>query len=235
MTPIPCCEYGYQQQFPGNNHSAKAKAWREEMVDMVRMVLKGEPVYVRYTTDKKRQGSIARITGFQNWNRILNPRTSAWYYRDPQEPLLTPETAGPEAVTVEGVYNLSPILKWDGRSNCTKPGGYELEWLKDYQGPTVWVYKDPDVPEVTATDRLGREIKVGDFCCYILHHFNSYGASTEFGTVTKITKDGKVFAKNVRLGGDEATAEKKINDNNTIVILTKDLMDQLMIAKLAAL
>lgn len=201
--------------------------WQEEMADMVRMYIRGEPIYVRYKTDPKRIGSIGRVKQITNINNLIAGRS--WYHTGYDKTQVIEDKVKPENMDY-----FSFKVGWDGRGNRTSPSGYEVEWLKGYKGPTVWIYQQTLVPEVTAFDRLEREIKVGDFVCYILHHFGKeYGASTQFGTVTKISKDGNVYAKNVSLGSDEPSKEKKINDNKTIVILTKDLMDRLMMAKLA--
>lgn len=130
-------------------------------------------------------------------------------------------------------------LSWTGRSADPDFYGYseEVEWLPDYGGPTVWAWdrnRGNIVERVSAQDKLGRPLAVGDFCTYILYQFDSSTAATIcFGNVTKIDPDGSVWCRNVAIGGN-SSKEKKVKDNSLITILTDDLMQQLMLAKLSS-
>lgn len=215
------------------------ETWRKHMVEMVSDFLNGKDVFIRYTGryDTKRKGSIGRVKKFRNIDELINGRSHYHYRSRPSAPAPTNHKPPYNASQVKegNMTSFYPELRWDGRTNKTNPHDYELEWLKDYTGPTDWKYEIPEEEKVEAVDRLGRELKVGDFICYVLHHFETTGASVRFGNVTKITPSGDVWAKNIKLSSDEHQADKKINDNSTIVILTKDLMDQLMMAKLSSL
>ena len=82
-----------------------------------------------------------------------------------------------------------------------------------------------------------KPIKKGDFISYVLYHFDNgrNGAGIYYGKVTKIEGDGTVHAKNIKLKDDDRVAEMRIKDNSLIVIMTKDLMDKLMLARLSIL
>lgn len=129
----------------------------------------------------------------------------------------------------------SILVKFDDRPNKLKPDANSLIWLKDYTGPTVWKNTTPpkkSLPPKKVYDRLGRELQVGDFISYILYHHTVSGAGIYFGTVTKISDAGKVMAKNIKLSEHDRVEEKAIKDPSQIVVVTKDLMDQLVLAKL---
>jgi hypothetical protein len=212
-------------------------------VEMIKTFVEGKPIYVRFTNkDQMRDGSIAII---KDWNverglakngeyLAKNPHWGRSRYHVPNVHQFEIGSDKYE-VDLTDCGSFFGRVRWEGRKNECEASIYNVEWLKGYEGPCVWQFGKKEQPQVIATDRLGREIKVGDFCCYILHHFSNYGASTQFGTVTKIERDGTVWAKNIALGEDESAHTKKINDNSTIVILTKDLMDRLMMAKLSTL
>lgn len=112
-----------------------------------------------------------------------------------------------------------------------------IEWLPGYNGKTEWHY-DKNRPKYatpisTHYDRLNREIKVGDFCCYILYQFDGDGmANIYFGNVTRLDGDGSIWCKNTKLSDNERSSEAKVKNSKLITILTDDLMDQLLIAKL---
>lgn len=217
-----------------------------DTIQLLTMRLRGDPIYVRFTKQQEmREGSIAIIKDWdiekylkKNGQKMVTERSyypNRWHTPN----IKTFTVDGDEyEVDIAAVGAFWGRVRWEGRKNECDASYYNVEWLKGYEGPCVWNYGTVKAtkPQVVATDRLGRELKVGDFACYILHHFgHTYGASTQFGTITKIERDGTVWAKNVALGENETSAVKKINDNATIVILTKDLMDRLMMAKLATL
>ena len=206
--------------------------WQTQMAEMVKSFMRGESVYVEYVKDARRIGSIALIKSIENLETIVNGPRNYYYGNTDRTPI---DEADPDLLDPTNISYISARLKWQGRSNSTNPYGDDLVWLKDYEGPTEWVYKDVEQVQVPAYDRLNREIKVGDFICYILHHFGTSGASTQFGKVTKISINGDVYAKNIKLGPKEQQAEKKINDNATIVVMSDDLMSQLTMARLSIL
>lgn len=135
-------------------------------------------------------------------------------------------------------------LGWDKRKNTLSAWtNYysEIEWLRNYQGPTVYDFDrergKPNDPKVECLkDRTGKQIKVGDFCCYILHHFQNSGAGIYFGTVTKFTKNGgTAYIKNIKLAESDRVEEKRVTYSENIVVLTKDLLDRMMMARLSLL
>lgn len=205
--------------YPDHTWSAKQReAWHSDMEDLERRIKRNEDVYFEFH-DRKRENSIASYGG----GGFTEDRTySSW-------------SIGPRTPT-KRTWNNWFQVKWKGRSRHIQVYNSEVNWLKGYEGETVWAWNpkpDPILPKVTPVDRTGKEIKVGDFCCYVLHHFQKSGASTRFGSVTKIEHDGTVWAKNVKVVDEEQVAEKRINDNDTVVVLTKDLLDRLMMLRLS--
>jgi len=213
------------------------------MAEMVKAYIRGEPIFVMFdsTGDARRIGSIGRFHissdcmqnllhgQYHYYSSNRNPRVPI----KPDESLITPATF--KSVALEG------YVKWDGRSNkVTVYSGSSVIWLKGYDASrgTEWKWAKPDDPPATVPkDKLGREIQKGDFISYILYHFdNRYNAAgIYYGKVTKIENDGTVWAKNIKLSEKDLVDDKRIKDNSLIVIMSKDLMDKLMMARLSIL
>lgn len=188
--------------------------WKINWVLFNQAIDRGDAVYLKVTDPRhKHFGSIARVTerqeyGYNDWTK----NEAAWL-----------------------------TLGWDKRKNAINEFSYgSVRWLKDYQGPTVYDYdrtRGMEPPRTEALkDRTGREIKVGDFCCYILHHFQTSGAGIYFGTVTKFSKNGNTaYVKNIKIEADDIVEEKRVTYSENIVVLTKDLLDRMMMARLSLL
>jgi len=213
---------------------------QQNLADMLKLYLSGEPVYIELSAEPMRVGAIARLKleddviqdllhGEVDRHRWYGSRTAVRQRIEPK----------PENVVVEnmGKININGSAVWDGRKNRVNYlSGWNMNWLKGHEGGTVWVYQKVQVPKVVAKDKLDREIKVNDFISYILYQFDGEGAAgIYYGKVTKVDDDGSVWAKNIKLKSDDKQAEKRIHHNGLIVIMTKDLMDQLMLAKLSSL
>lgn len=212
-------------QYPG---------WREDMADMLRHYLSGKTVYVEFKYDTYREGAIGKLK-ISNVQSLLHESQSRFRYSNDPVVAEKPENVNADYFMNQYVYG---SVTWDGRKNkVNNLSGYDLTWLKGHEGGTVWAYAKPEVPKVVALDKLGDEIQVGDFISYILYHFdNSHNAAgLYFGKVTKIDKDGTVWAKNIKLKDSDQTDEKAIKDNSLIIIMSKDLMNKLMMARLAVL
>jgi hypothetical protein len=225
----------------GSSYYTKAilpSNWKDEMAEMLKRQLRGETNFVEFdlSIHPKRGGSIGKFV-FTNVQELVSGQR--YYYRSrysstPVEEIesnVKPEHFGP--VHIQG------YVKWNGRSNrVTTFGACDLVWLKDYDESlgTVWSWKKPDLPPaVVPKDKLGMDIKVGDFISYILYHFdNDYNAAgLYYGRVTKVENDGTVWAKNMKLKDSDKSEEKRIKDNSLVVGMTKDLMDRLMLARLS--
>lgn len=209
---------------------------------MIRSYLRGETIYVKFI-DPKREGSIGRLVindvqellgNYRKYGYLTGYSSFSYSYHRPIEEI--------EANVKEEHFEharFDVTVKWNGRFNDFSPRPAEILWLKGYQGNTVWAYDKsakPKTPKIIPKDRLDREIKVGDFIVYILYQFQgSSAAGIYFGKVTRITHEGEVYAKNIKLGGDDRQAEKKIKESKLITIMSDDLMQQLMIAKLSSI
>lgn len=216
--------------------------WKTNMAEMLRKYLRGETIYVGFDQNRepKREGSIGRLV-ITNVQDLLHGEYEYRRTRYGQKTATTIEEI--PANVQEGHFDHVQIIGhilWDGRKNKIQFNNWSEIWIDDHDPKTgtVWALEKPaEVPQVEAYDKLGREIKVGDFISYILYHFDNGGsaAGIYYGKVTKIEKDGTVHAKNIKLADDNVVAEKRIKDNSLIVIMTKDLMDKLMLARLSIL
>lgn len=231
--------YRYYQ---GGNRSQ----WASEMEEMIRAYVRGEEVFIEFNgdSDSRRTGSIAKlsITHDEMQNILYGSYDNTrWGYRNnPPREVIAVTEQGIKASNLQ-YYQPSFVAKWTGRRNALDVNnGYGANWLKGYDATqgTKWVWAKPeDPPAVIPKDKLGRDITKGDFISYILYHFdNSHNAAgIYYGKVTKIEGDGTVHARNIKLSEDDQVAEKRIKDNSLIVIMSKDLMDKLMMARLSIL
>jgi hypothetical protein len=218
--------------------------------EMWEILLRGDPVYLEYDCpagwpDAMRNGTIGKVTfdpkenasAFISYNYSI---TSTWEDQVDQfvEDFHLGKYTLADLIKHRAHGSWGPpnfVVKFDDRRNALKPNWTHLLWLKDYKGPTIWKNATPlkkKQPPKKVYDRLGREINVGDFANYILYHYTVTGAGSYFGAITKITDSGKVFAKNIKLGSKDRSEDKQIKDPSQITIMTKDLMDQLVLAKL---
>ena len=222
-------------------------SYRTDVMEMVRRYINGEKIFVEFdgSSDSRRTGSIGQFHISDDCLQDLmygaqKPYFSPWGQKPPARPHVKPDASLLKVSTFDKVP-ISGHVTWDKRKNKVDAGNcYSLMWLKDYDETlgTKWVWAKPDDdPAVTPQDKLGRDIKKGDFISYVLYHFdNGYnGAGIYYGKVTKIENDGTVHAKNIKLKDDDRVAEKRIKDNSLIVIMSKDLMDKLMIARLSTI
>ena len=108
-------------------------------------------------------------------------------------------------------------------------------WLKDYEGKSVWIHNPPPPQEVTKKpllDRLGREIKLGDFVCYADTIYRSK-VMTYFGKVTQISKINVCYCTNIKLSEDDRVCEIRIKDNSSLILIDDKLMENLMMRRLS--
>lgn len=125
----------------------------------------------------------------------------------------------------------------DGRSIKTaSPYSDDLYWLKDYSGPTHWVFTrkaKADTPPVVVLDRLGNELKQGDFIAYVGREpYTSGMGDLFFGFVEKISPKGVVYAKNIKLDDDDKAQTIRLGYPERATKLNKEIIDQLMIRRL---
>ena len=196
----------------------------ERIRDIHRRVMASEKVYVKFTEahDERRTGSIGYLSNFDIRERAVYAGGRSFYSgRVPPLERIRPQVCHMEVM-------------WEGRKNVIRVWDYDIEILEDYTGGSVWKWEKPQGPVVEAKHRTGREIKKGDFINYVLFHHVNYGTTIHFGTVTKVERDGTVWAKNIKVDADETVADKRIKNNENIVVLTKDLLDILMLRKLAS-
>lgn len=203
----------FSQNYRGVTRPGFKDGTSADMKKMMADFHAGNPVFVEFNmsgSHRLRNGSIAQIT------KIKHP---------------------PLGALPHYLASIEIEVGWHGRSNLVKANLWDVYWLQGHTGPTNYIYNRPaPLPAVKVKDRLGREMKVGDFVCYILHHFDgNMGAATYFGKVTKVTPKGKVFAKNIKIASTDYVDTKEIKDPSQAIILTKDLMDQLTLVKLSTI
>lgn len=78
-------------------------------------------------------------------------------------------------------------LSWDDRKNTFNTYSCNIELLKNYAGPTVYIFRrrDPqDQPEFEHWDMLGSKLEIGDFVVGFVNKYNPIVA----GRVTRFTR-----------------------------------------------
>ena len=219
------------------------KQWKADMAEMLKAHLRGEPIFVEFdgSYDSRRKGSIGRLQ-IKNVQDLLHGEYEdfRWIRRNGTPRKVIDEVEKNVVADHFDKIRIDGMVEWDKRRNRVTAMTIGMFWLKGYDASkgTNWqwlVPQDKAIPVVK--DKLDREIKVGDFISYILYHFDNSGnaAGIYYGKVTKITNEGNVFAKNIKLTETDHTAEKRIKDPSLIVIMSKDLMDRLVMARLSIL
>lgn len=143
-------------------------------------IISGEKVYIRITAGE-RKGSIAYIDKF-------DPA-----YTQPKPPHIHRHHRwGEEYYTRVTPYSFYVILGWDGRRNKIRwPTYNSCEYLRDYEGPTVWEKFDKKAAEMKLLeeteiiDREGNELNIGDRILYINARYGC-AASLDRGIIEKI-------------------------------------------------
>lgn len=232
MANVPVFHYGLA------SGSAAEAQWCEDFAEILKRYISGETIYVGFdpTKEPQRQGSVGKLT-ITNIQDFLHGESeyqyTRYHYAARKELDLIPENVKPENMTK---VRIEGHVTWKGRSNKVKAGWNQFI-ITDHDGETEWVLIKDEPEQIIPQDRLGRDIQVGDFISYVLYHFDNghTAAGIYYGKVTKITKDGVVSAKNIKLKPTDLVGDKVIKDNSLIVKMTTDLMDQLMLAKLSSL
>lgn len=221
-------------------------SWENDIFDLLTRYLEGRPIYVGFTQDKKRNGSVGRLV-ITNLQDILHGNVAM--YGSPKRRTI-PEIPASLNRNTCCFINIHGYIVWDNEASGKKRSNKVVYSNYDYYGDVVWLdergddegthwewnLKPPTVTKV-AVDKLGEEIKVGDFISYILYHFDNAhnAAGLYYGKVTKVENDGEVWAKNIKLSNDDKVEDKKIKDNSLIVKMSNDIMDKLMIARMSSL
>jgi hypothetical protein len=176
----------------------------------------GTPVYVQIMDDR-RKGSIGKLTKATFHYQPAN--ANSYWGRYP-------------------TLNIAELqVEWDGRRNKVAPYANEVEFLPNYQGPTVWQWnKGPAVekpPAIIAYDHLGQELEKGQFVCFVHRRYGN--VAMKFGTVTRFTDKGGVFIKTLKLrDGDAKSEEVRALDMEDVIICNDKLIPRLVMARLAA-
>jgi hypothetical protein len=214
----------YSYYYTVDKNSPKYREWIADIKLFINDIALGNPVYIEYKSSNSagRSGTIAKVKGFSKDNSIEEIRSNISEY-------------------LERPYRLEYLqieVSFDDRKNKLKPKIGDFVWLKGYSGPTVWQYTppvpQPRDPPKPIFDRLGREVKLGDFVSYAITWYNTSRIDVYFGSVTRISERNVVYCTNIKLNDDDSITEERIKDNSSMVLITKDLIDQLMIKRLSA-
>lgn len=204
--PFDIPGYCYRRAFVDDSQFLKLKETLEAKA------AKGEPIYVCFK-DKRREGSIGKLVSFDFQKNRNKYYVNSFSYH---------------------ITNL--IVKWDERKNVVRPESYEIYWLDQYEGPTVWAWDPqanarPKKPSVIPYDHLGEELKPGQFVSFI---HRRYGViSLKFGTVTRTNDNGSVWAKTLKLRDDDSEPEEvKLYSADSATIINDNLMSRLVMARL---
>lgn len=129
-----------------------------------------------------------------------------------------------------GKTNWSFEIEIDGRENLILGGG-QFSWLQGYNGPTVWKFTKKAKPEaVKILDKAGTELTVGDTVVV------SRDDDLVVGRLTRRSDKGTVWIRQIKMReGEKDRAEVQIINvrNDTILKLSNEMLDQVMMAKLA--
>ena len=213
----------YHYYFTADKNSQKYKEWVSDIKQFLNDIILGNPIYVKYKSNNTagRGDSIAIVTGVADSSVLEHIKEHISDYYESNYTLI----------------NLSLMVKFDDRKNRLRPKVEDIIWLKGYSGPTFWIHNPPVVikPELKPIlDRLGREIKLGDFVSYAITWYNTSRIDVYFGSVTRISDRNVVYCTNIKLNDNDPIVEERIKDNSSMVLITKDLIDQLMIKRLSA-
>lgn len=183
----------------------------------------GEPVYVRFN-DHRRRGSVGRLDTFEFEQATPINKTQSHYnyYRYHY----------PDYATYRPTHI---VVKWDGRSNKVHPSWDDIEILTDYDGGTVWAFdqsKPTPKPIPVIKDHLGEEVVADDFVSFVSRKYGNI--KLHFGTISRINHNGSVWVNTLKLRDGDVAHEVKVHDTDTIVKIGKDLVDRLVMARLAA-
>lgn len=122
----------------------------------------------------------------------------------------------------------------DGRTVNVCAWNDSLVWIKDYEGPTRWIFtkKAKDIPAVVH-DRLGEVLAVGDFVAFVGRAKYTTGmGDLYFGSVTKISHKGTVYVKNIKLDDDDKSEEMRLTYPERATKLDKEILNKLILKKL---
>jgi hypothetical protein len=222
---IPGTHTSSRWYYTADVRSTKYKEWLDDLKQFINDVTIGNPVYVEYKSNNSagRSGTIAKVIGI----------TNKYIEED--------DIKNNFQMYIDSTYRFKGLqltVKFDDRKNKLKPIIEDIVWLKDYTGPTVWNHNPPPPkpkPELKPIyDRLGREVKLGDFVSYAVTWYNTSRLDVYFGSVTRISDRNVVYCTNIKLNDNDRVFEERIKDNSSIVLITKDLIDQLMIKRLSS-
>jgi uncharacterized Zn ribbon protein len=120
-------------------------------------------------------------------------------------------------------------IVWDGRKNELAISYDDIVWLKNYIGPTVWVFEKnkpkPVEEPAEVFDCIGHQINVGDIVLYT----RSYKV---FGAVTKITAGGTIFYKIIKVREYDSGHEHKAYKSTDMLVIRDGLKKDLMLKRL---
>lgn len=231
-TTIPSISY-YRSYYSRNRlnidlDSAEVQEYIDKISSFIKKINNGEDVYVKYNeySTNGRKGTIAKVSKISkdvhgtsflqncidekgNRNKKLN------------EHMLS---AISERIQLE--------VKFDDRKNKLKIDMAKVSWLEDYTGSTEWHYTKPvkKLPTRSLADRLGTDVTVGDLVMYASNEWG--GVRTYIGNVVSISERNVVYCRNIKLNEGDMQYTKRITNNSSIIRLTKEIFDEVMLRKL---
>jgi len=133
-----------------------------------------------------------------------------------------------------GLREFSIVFDKKRKVNSVYPSYTTFYWMKGYTGGVVWEWtkKTPPAPK-TIVDRLGNELKQGDFIAYVGREKYTTGmGDLFFGFIDKTTNGGTIFAKNIKLSEDDKVLEHRITTPDRVTKLDKTILTTLMLKRL---
>lgn len=189
------------QEIPLYNRNHSADEAYNNACFIKTCVASGTPIYVKVTKPGAREGAIALLKP----TTVIDTRNKGWRHFSWVD------------------------LEWQDRKNEVSLRYDEVVWLKDYTGPTVWIFEKNKPKPVEAPaivyDCIGHQIQVDDVVLYTRGY-------KVFGTVTRITSGGTVYYKIIKIRQSETATEHKAHKPTDMLVIRDGLKKDLMFKKL---
>lgn len=198
-------------------------------VDMAKKILDGEKVYVKITHPKTRAGSIGYLKFSDNF---VNPT-----HADLAEFNRGRYYGKIDRLSEYTLYKYKTDDKqihFDDRKNPIKAERLEFEWLVDYEGPTNFIFdkskvEKKEVVEENMKDFMGNDLVVGDIVSIVDNNNMIVGTISRYSGTRK-----SLFVKPIKVSSRVYYKSEIIcSDPSRIMLVDKDLMDRLLIARLS--
>lgn len=190
----------------------------------------GERIYVEITYPATRAGSI----GYFEYSDLTAKPTYEEYYEYNKNASYYSKFSTYEQYVISQYRKSNSVIKFDDRKNPIKTDRLEFVWIDDYSGPTKFIYDrektiKKEVVEENLKDFMGNEINVGDLVSIVDNNNMIVGTVSRYSS-TRIS----LFVKPIKVSTRTYYKSEIIcSDPSRIMLVDKELMDRLLIARLS--